>query len=79
MSRLSLPYLKRPYSLPRVAEAVAVPRYLDKAGNELPAYARGEDIAEAVYDINLNARPLCAHPAFTLDANGKHRTLTQRG
>ena len=55
-------YLKRPYEIvPRIAEAVAVPRYFDKAGNELPADARGEDIAEAVYDIKIKTwRPLCA-------------------
>ena len=47
-------YLKRPYEIvPRTAEAVAVPRFFDKAGQELPADARGEDIAEAVYDIKI--------------------------
>ena len=68
-------YLKRPYEIvPRVAEAVAVPRYFDKAGNELPADARGEDIAEAVYDIKIKRGVRYApHPAFTRDANGKYR------
>jgi len=68
-------YLKRPYEMvARTAEAVAVPRYMDRAGNELPANARGEDIAEAVYDIKI--RPgihYAPHPAFTRDANGKYR------
>ena len=68
-------YLKRPYEIvPRVAEAIAVPRYFDKAGNELPADARGEDIAEAVYDIKIKRGVRYApHPAFTRDANGKYR------
>ncbi|HKO69061.1 MAG TPA: ABC transporter substrate-binding protein [Burkholderiaceae bacterium] len=68
-------YLKRPYEIvPRVAESVAVPRYFDKAGNELPADARGEEIAEAVYDIKIKRGVRYApHPAFTRDANGKYR------
>ncbi len=68
-------YLKRPYEIvPRIAESVAVPRYFDKAGNELPADARGEDIAEAVYDIKIKRGVRYApHPAFTRDANGKYR------
>ena len=68
-------YLKRPYEIvPRVAESVAVPRYFDKAGNELPADARGEDIAEAVYDIKIKRGVRYApHPALTRDANGKYR------
>jgi len=68
-------YLKRPYEIvPRTAEAVAVPRFFDKAGNELPADARGEDIAEAVYDIKIKRGTRYApHPAFTRDANGKYR------
>ncbi len=68
-------YLKRPYEIvPRIAEAVAVPRYFNKAGNELPADARGEDIAEAVYDIKIKRGVRYApHPAFTRDVNGKYR------
>ena len=68
-------YLNRPYEIaPRTAEAVAVPRYMDKAGHELPADARGEDIVEAVYDIKLRHGVRYApHPAFTRDANGKYR------
>ncbi len=60
-------YLKRPYEIvPRVAEAVAVPRYFDKSASELPADARGEDIAEAVYDIKIKSGVRYApHPAFT--------------
>ncbi|HZA95617.1 MAG TPA: ABC transporter substrate-binding protein [Burkholderiaceae bacterium] len=68
-------YLKRPYEIvPRVAEAIAVPRYFDKSGKELPADARGEEIAEAVYDIKIKRGVRYApHPAFTRDANGKYR------
>ena len=68
-------YLNRPYEIaPRTAEALAVPRYLDKAGHELPADARGEDIAEAVYDIKIrHGLRYAPHPAFTRDANGKYR------
>ena len=68
-------YLKRPYEIvPRIAEDVAVPHYLDKAGNKLPADARGEDIGEAIYDIKIKRGVRYApHPAFTRDANGKYR------
>ena len=68
-------YLKRPYEIvARTAEEVAVPRFFDKNGNELPANARGEDIAEAIYDIKIKRGIRYApHPAFTRDANGKYR------
>ncbi len=68
-------YLKRPYEIvPRIAEAVAVPHYLDRAGNKLPADARGEEIGEAVYDIKIKRGVRYApHPAFTRDASGKYR------
>ncbi len=47
-------YLKRPYEVaPRAAEAIATPRYYDKAGRELAADAPGAEIAESVYDIKL--------------------------
>ncbi|HVG05661.1 MAG TPA: peptide ABC transporter substrate-binding protein, partial [Burkholderiaceae bacterium] len=68
-------YLKRPYQIEaRIAETVAVPRFLDKTGNALPVDARGEDIAEAVYDIPIKRGVRYApHPAFTRDASGKYR------
>ena len=46
-----------------------MPRFLDKAGNELPIDARGQDIAEAVYEIKIKRGVRYApHPAFTRDA-----------
>ena len=68
-------YLKRPYEVvPRAAEALATPRYYDKAGRELPADAAGPDIAESVYDIKLRKGILYApHPAFAKDAAGNYR------
>ena len=59
-------YLKRPYVLEgRAAEAVPLPRYYDKAGNELPADAPGQTVAESVYDIKIKKGILFApHPAF---------------
>jgi ABC-type transport system substrate-binding protein len=67
-------YLKRPYVLaPRTAEAIAVPRYYDKDGRELPADVPGESIAESVYDIRLRKGILFApHPAFARNAAGKY-------
>lgn len=67
-------YLKRPYELvPRAAEAVPKPRYLDNNGRELPADAPGEAIAESVYDIRIKKGILFApHPAFAKDAAGNY-------
>ncbi len=63
-------YLKRPYELiPATAAAMPKPRYLDKAGHELPANADAKDIALSVYDIHI--RPgirYQPHPAF-VEAN----------
>lgn len=68
-------YLKRPYQLiPKAAAAVARPHYLDDAGRPLPDDAPAERIAESVYDIPIKRGILYApHPAFALDAQGRHR------
>ncbi|TAK74689.1 MAG: peptide ABC transporter substrate-binding protein [Aquabacterium sp.] len=67
-------YLKRPYVLvPKTAEEVVQPRYLDKAGKELPPDAPPEQIAESVYDIRIKRGILYApHPAFAKDAAGNY-------
>ena len=68
-------YLKRPYEIiPRTAEAVVHPTYLDKEGKVLPEDAPPELIAESQYDIKI--RPgiqFAPHPAFVMekDASGK--------
>jgi ABC-type transport system substrate-binding protein len=68
-------YLKRPYVLEgRSAEAVAQPRYYDKAGRELPATAPGELVAESVYDVKIRKGIRFApHPAFAKDGQGRYR------
>lgn len=68
-------YLKRPYELiPRAAAAVVPPRYLDASGNELPADAPGEQVAESVYDIPIRPGILFQpHPAFARQADGRYR------
>ncbi len=68
-------YLKRPYTLvPKTAVEIALPRYLDKDGRELPADAPGEQIAESVYDIRIRPGILYQpHPAFATDEQGRHR------
>ncbi|HEY9109352.1 MAG TPA: peptide ABC transporter substrate-binding protein, partial [Roseateles sp.] len=67
-------YLKRPYTLvPRAAEALAKPYYLDAKGQRLPDDAPDEQVAEAVYDIPI--RPglkWSPHPAFAKDAQGNY-------
>ena len=65
-------YLKRPYVLEgRAAEAVVLPRYLDRDGNELPADVPGDKVAESVYDIKIKKGILFApHPAFAKNADG---------
>ena len=66
-------YLKRPYQLqPNVAEGMPTVSYRDAQGNELPADAPVESIAETVYEIRI--RPgirYQPHPAFALDAEGR--------
>ena len=67
-------YLKRPYTLvPKTAVEVVQPRYVDKAGQPLPADAPGDAIAESIYDIRIKPGILYApHPAFAKDASGAH-------
>lgn len=59
-------YLKRPYELiPKLAEAVTPPYYLDAQGRRLPDDAPADQIAESVYDIRIKRGVLYApHPAF---------------
>ncbi|HEX6361598.1 MAG TPA: ABC transporter substrate-binding protein, partial [Albitalea sp.] len=68
-------YLKRPYQLiPKTAEAVVQPHYLDRNGQPLPADAPAEDIAESVYDVRIRKGILYApHPAFAKDEQGRYR------
>jgi ABC-type transport system substrate-binding protein len=78
-------YLKRPYELiPKAAEAVAKPFYLDKAGQRLPDDAPAEQIAESVYDVHIKKGILYApHPAFAKNDKGEylyhHLTREQLG
>jgi ABC-type transport system substrate-binding protein len=78
-------YLKRPYELvPKAAEAVVPPYYLDKSGKRLPDDAPAEQIAESVYDIPIKRGILFApHPAFAKDGQGNylyhHLTRDQLG
>ncbi len=67
-------YLKRPYEVvPKAAEALAEPKYLDRDGKPLPADAPGELVAESVYDIHIKPGMLYApHPAFAKDASGAY-------
>jgi len=67
-------YLKRPYELiPKSAEAVVAPKYLDKAGQPLSDDAPAESIAESVYDIPIKKGVMYApHPAFAKDAAGAY-------
>lgn len=67
-------YLKRPYQLiPKTAEAVVAPKYLDKNGQPLPDNAPAEQIAESVYDVPIKKGVMYApHPAFAKDAAGRY-------
>ena len=73
-------YLKRPYQLvPKTAEAVVQPLYLDAAGKPLPADAPGELVAESVYDVPIKKGVLFQpHPAFAVDEQGKHHYHTMQ-
>ncbi|MDR6354438.1 ABC-type transport system substrate-binding protein [Pseudomonas psychrotolerans] len=68
-------YFKRPYELiPRGAERVVTPYYLDAQGQRLPDDAPAAQIAESVYDIPLRRDARYApHPAFARDAQGNYR------
>lgn len=68
-------YFKRPYALiPRGAERVIAPYYLDAQGRRLPDDAAPAQIAESVYDIPIRRDARYApHPAFARDAQGHYR------
>jgi ABC-type transport system substrate-binding protein len=68
-------YLKRPYELiPKAAEAVVKPYYLDKNGQRLADDAPVEQIAESVHDIKIKPGIRFApHPAFAVDEQGRYR------
>ena len=67
-------YLKRPFELiPKLAEEVTQPYYLDKEGNRLPADAPADQIAQSVYDIKIKKGVMYApHPAFAKDEAGQY-------
>ncbi|MDE2401810.1 MAG: ABC transporter substrate-binding protein [Burkholderiales bacterium] len=67
-------YLKRPYELiPKTAQSVVKPRFIDKAGRPLPDDASADLISESVYDIPIKHGILFApHPAFAQDAQGHY-------
>ena len=68
-------YLKRPFELiPKSAEQVVKPSYLDKNGQRLPEDAPGDQVAESVYDVPIKKGILFApHPAFAKDDKGDYR------
>jgi ABC-type transport system substrate-binding protein len=68
-------YFKRPFELvPKVAEKVVTPHYLDKNGQPLPDDASAELIAESVYDVPIKKGVLYQpHPAFAKDERGQYR------
>ena len=68
-------YLKRPFQLvPKTAQAVVQPVYLDKAGKVLAQDAPGELVAESVYDVRIKPGILFQpHPAFAKDEQGRYR------
>ena len=78
-------YLKRPYEIvPKAAEMVVKPAYIDKNGQRLPDDAPAEQIAESHYDIPIRKGVLYApHPAFAKDDKGEllyhHLTRAQLG
>ena len=68
-------YLKRPFELvPKTAERVVTPTYLDKNGRRLPDDAPGDLVAESVYDVPIKKGILYQpHPAFARDEQGRYR------
>src|SRR5437867_5383574 len=68
-------YFKRPFELvPKTAERVVAPVYLDKDGQRLPDSAPAEQIAESVYDVPIKPGVLYQpHPAFAKDEAGHYR------
>lgn len=67
-------YLKRPYELiPRTAQEVVQPYYLDEHGQLLPEDAPGELVAESIYQVKLKPDILYQpHPAFARDDEGNY-------
>jgi ABC-type transport system substrate-binding protein len=67
-------YLKRPFELvPKTAEKVVTPIYLDKDGQRLPDDAPGAQVAESVYDVAIKKGILFQpHPAFARDEQGRY-------
>lgn len=67
-------YLKRPFELiPKLAQELPHPKYLDKEGKQLPDDAPAEQIAQSVYDIKLiKGVKYAPHPAFAKDAQGQY-------
>jgi ABC-type transport system substrate-binding protein len=67
-------YLKRPFQLvPKSAEQVVAPYYLDKDGHRLPSDAPPEQIVESVYDVPIKHGIMYQpHPAFAKDAAGNY-------
>lgn len=67
-------HLLRPYTLvPRLAEEVAKPYYLDKVGARLPDDAPADQVEQSIYELRI--RPgvkFAPHPAFAKDAQGKY-------
>jgi len=68
-------YLKRPFELvPKSAEQVVKPAYLDKNGQRLSDDASGDQVAESVYDVPIKKGILFApHPAFAKNDKGEYR------
>lgn len=67
-------YLKRPYELiPRAAEAVVEPVYLDVDGNVLDPETDPEKIAHSVYEISIKPGIFFQpHPAFARHPDGSY-------
>ncbi len=63
-------YLKRPYELvPKLAEAVVAPYFVDAQGKRLSDDASPDQVAESVYDIKIKRGVMYApHPAFARQA-----------
>ncbi|HEU4429908.1 MAG TPA: ABC transporter substrate-binding protein, partial [Myxococcota bacterium] len=67
-------YLKRPFELvPKSAEAVVAPIYLDRDGNRLPDDAPADRVVESVYEVPIKPGIFYApHPAFARDEQGNY-------
>jgi len=68
-------YFKRPFQLvPKTAEQVVTPVYLDKDGHRLPDDASADQIVESVYDVPIKPGIMYQpHPAFAKDEAGHYR------